>query len=157
MSPWENDPAFAQIEEIARKIEQAVAATNEALMKLAKIEPQRVVETFAMVQAQMLGFDSHATKRFIQALEDKRVNTYAMGNLFVACVMTAAVALSEFKNQPIAANAGYIRRRLRRLRNLSTNGVTLAAFAWASFNAVIGQGAVHQFKGWRKHYSLKSR
>ncbi|MEN9834922.1 MAG: hypothetical protein RL011_1115 [Pseudomonadota bacterium] len=157
MSPWENDPAFANVEELARKIEKAVAVTNEALMKLAKIEPHRVVETYAQVQAQMLGFDSHTTKRFMQALEDKRVNTHAMGNMFMACVMTSAVALSEFKNQPLAANAGYLRRRLQRLRHLSTNGVTLAAFAWASFHAVMGQGAAHQIKAWRKHQSLRSR
>ncbi|MBM4251094.1 MAG: hypothetical protein FJ146_03925 [Deltaproteobacteria bacterium] len=156
MTPWENDPAFAQVEELARKIEKAVAATNEALMKLAKIEPQRVVETYAQVQAQMLGFDSHATKNFLQALEDKRVNTHAMGNMFVACVMTAAVALSEFKNQPLAANAGYLRRRMERLRHLSTNGVTLAAFSWASFHAVLGQGAAHQIKSWRQHRSFKT-
>ena len=146
MPSWEHGPAYAELEAIARKLEAAVAATNEILLKLAKIEPSRLVETFAQVQSRMLGFDSHTTRHFMQSLEEKRVNTYAMGNVFMACVMTAAVALSEFKSQPQPANANFLRRRLGRLRTYSTNALSLTAFAWASFHAVLGQGALHQLQ-----------
>jgi hypothetical protein len=155
MSSWDQDPAFAGLEELARKMEKALAATNEALIKLAKIDPARVVETFAQVQAKILGFDVHATRKLMEAIEDKRVNTYAMGNLFMACVMTSAVALSEFKKQPQPANASFLRRRLGKLRQFSTNGLSLAALAWASFNAVLGQGALHQLKSRRNQHSLQ--
>ena len=157
MNFWENDPAFADFEALARKLEVAAAATNEALLKLANIEPQRLVEAFAQVQVRLLGFDLHAIKRFHQALEEKRVNTYARGNLFMTCVLTSAVALSEFKNQPqLAGGGGVLRKRLDKMRVYSTNSLSLAAFAWASFYAVMGQGAWQQLRIQRKKKPIQA-
>ena len=148
---WEHEPQFADLEALARKLESALHATNDALIKLAQLDPQLLVESFAQTQGKILGFDNHGMRRFLEALEEKRVKTLAMGNLFMCCVLTAAVGLSEFKKQPhLAGGASFFRRRLDKLRTHSTNSLALAALASASFSAVIGQGAWYKFQLHRK-------
>jgi hypothetical protein len=151
---YEKDPAFAEMEALARRLEAAVAATNEALLKLAGIDSENIVAAFAETQGQLLGFDDLAMQKFRQALEDKRVTTLAMGNVFMTCVLSSAVALSEFKRLPQRSTGHSLLRRLDRLRTHSTNGLALAAFAWSSFYAVLGKGTWRKVKARRRQRSL---
>ena len=141
MNPWDADPAFADLKILAEKLEAALAAANEAILRAVGTDGEHVGEFVADVQAKLLGFDEHARRRFHEALEDKRVKTLSQGNVVMTCVLSAAVALSEFKSQPRLAGAGGLSRSLDTLRDRSTNGVSLGLFAWATFYALLGRGA----------------
>lgn len=147
MARWDSDPAFGDLRQLALKLEAAFARANSALLKVSGVTPDEVLETFARVQGKILGFDDHALTRFRGALEEKRVKTLAQGNMFMTCVLSSAVALSEFKRQPRLARATILQRRLDRLRSKSTNPVALGILASASFYALLGKGA---WIRWRK-------
>ncbi len=142
MNPWEHDPAFADLKILAQKLEAAMNATNDALLRAAGVQGDALVDAFAALQVRLLRLDTHGERRFREALEEKRVKTLAQGNIFMSCVMTSAVALSEFKSQPRQAAGGRLARGLERLKDRSTNPVSLSAFALTCFYSLLGKGAI---------------
>src|SRR6476661_2426195 len=92
-------PAFLDenLEEVARRLEAAFSAVNAGLLKAAGLEADALIEAFGEVHARMLGFDEFGRKALADAIENARVKTYSQGNVFLACVLCSAVALSEFK------------------------------------------------------------
>jgi len=149
MPSWDHDPAFADFKVLAQKLEAALTASNALLIKLANLSPEAVLPAFSLAQAQMLGFDVHAMQRLQEALEEKRVVTLSRGNIFMTCILSAAVTLSEFKNQPLQTQGGLLARSLNKIRQHSTNSISLGAFAWASFYAVMGKGLLFKAKALR--------
>ena len=140
MHPWDHDPAYADFKVLAQKLEAALTASNAFLIKLANLNPEGVLPAFSLAQAHMLGFDAHAMQRLQEALEEKRVVTLSQGNIFMTCILSAAVTLSQFKQQPQQTQGGLLARSINKLRQHSTNSLSLGAFAWASFYAVMGKG-----------------
>ena len=153
MNRWNNDPTFEDVERVAERLERAVAKANLALHKLADIEPGEALKAFVEVESKLLRFDSHASKRFEEALEEKRVRTLAHGDLIMTCVLSAAVALSEFKKQPQAVTASKSEKILSRARRYSTTSVGLLAFATVTFYTVLGIGIRHHAKEFQRRYS----
>jgi hypothetical protein len=141
MHAWDSDPSFADLRQLAQRLEAALNRANETLLKAAGVGPEDVLDAFARVQGKMLGFDDHGTKRFHEALEEKRVKTLSQGSVVMTCVLSAAVALSEFKSQPRHTAGTAVERGLDRVRDKSTNGISLGLFALASFYGVLGKGA----------------
>ena len=144
MNPWDSDPAFADLKILAEKLEAAFAAANDAVLRAVGIDPEHLTEAVAAVQTKLLGFDEHAARRFREALEEKRVKTLSQGNVVMTCVLSSAVALSEFKGQPKLAGGAAVSpltKGLDVLRDRSTNGISLGLFAFASFYALLGRGA----------------
>jgi predicted amino acid dehydrogenase len=139
------------LEELARRLEAAFAKVNSNLLKAAGLTSEEVVDAFVDVQSRLLGFDEHGRALFREAVENARVKTYTQGNIFLACVLCSAIALSEFKKQPRAASKRWS-RLVQSLRDRSTSGPALGAFAWTSFYALMGT------KTWRRvsHY-VKNR
>ncbi|MCX6109124.1 MAG: hypothetical protein NTZ90_05900 [Proteobacteria bacterium] len=140
MNPWENDPAYADFRVLAQKLEAALSASNRLLISLASLTPEAVLPAFKAAQGQILGFDEHAMERFAVALEEKRVVTLSQNNIFMTCILSSAVALSEFKIQPQKADGGFLAKSLNKLRQHSTTSLSLGALAWASFYTVMGKG-----------------
>ena len=126
-----------RLEELARKLEAAFSKINTSLLKAAGLSTDDLVAALIEVQAGLLGFDEHGKATLRDAIEAARVKTYSQGNIFMACVLCSAIALSEFKRQPLPTATRWS-RLLRNLRAYSTNAPTLAAFAWASFYALMG-------------------
>lgn len=126
-----------RLEELARKLEAAFVKVNSGLLKAAGLTTDDVVSAFVEVQAGILGFDEHGRMALREAVEAARVKTLSQGNIFMACVLSSAVALSEFKRQPLPTATRWS-RLLRNVRTYSTNGPALATFAWASFYALMG-------------------
>lgn len=126
-----------EIEALARRLEAAFQTINRRLLRLAGVEAEAIVEAFGDVHAQMLGFDTHGRTALREAIESARVKTLSQGNIFVACALSSAIALSEFKRQPRLTNNRFA-RPLDRLRRLSTNALSLSLFAMSSFYALLG-------------------
>ena len=149
-TPWEFDPAFADVRAVVERLEAAVQAAHRVLLKVADTNPESVVEVFARQQGELLRLDDHAKQLFAAALESKRVKTIAHGNIALACVLTAAVALSEFRELPGSAvppgPGALLRRALRHVRQHSTHPATLLALSWVSFQAVLARGLLNQWQ-----------
>lgn len=150
------DPSFEDLRILAQKLEAVIARTNKALLKAAAIEPGEALAAFSEVQATMLRFDDHGRRRFQEALEEKRVRTLAQDNLLMTCVMSAAIALTQFKQQPRTAQGNFLEKSLAHLRSRSTRPVSLGAFALASFYAVMGRGVVKHVKARKKAPTIKA-
>jgi hypothetical protein len=150
---WNHDPTFEDVERVAEKLERAVAKANLALHKLADIDPGDALKVFIEVESKLLRFDSHATKRFEEALEEKRVRTLAHGDLVMTCVLSAAVALSEFKKQPHTVTATKSAKLLSRVRQYSTTSFGLLTFATLTFYTVLGRGVGHHAAEFKRRYS----
>ena len=157
MNQRPNDPAFDDMRQLALKLEAAFAKANAAVLKAIALEPEAALASLAEIQGKILGFDDHGKKRFREALEEKRIQSLAQGNLFMTCVLASAVALSEFKSQPRAVASGPVRRQLDRLRGQSTNGLSLGAFAFASFYALCGKGALSRLVAWRQKSTIRAK
>lgn len=131
-----------QLEELSRLLEAGIEKLNSGLLSAVGITAEEVVSSLIEVQTQLLKFDQHEAKNFKEAVENARVKTLSQGNLFMACILCSALALSAFKNQPQPASI--TKQKLRFMRNLrqhSTSGPALFAFAWASFYALLGSKA----------------
>lgn len=146
MRDFSQEPGFENLQEIAKRLEKVAKATNDALLKGANIEPGKVLEVVAETQAKMLRLDDHGKRRFVEALEEKRVRTFAQDSLVMTCVLSSAVALREFKNQPRRVDHSLFAAPLTRLREKSTTGLGLGAFALATFYAVVGRGVTRHLK-----------
>jgi hypothetical protein len=139
--PWNNDIPFDELRSLAGRLEAVFAAANERARRLAALEPGEVLEGFAVTQAALLRFDEFEAKRFRAALEEAQVRTLAGDNIFLSCVLSAAVALRQFKHKPRAV-AGRWARMLGALQDKSTAAPTLWLFSVASLYGVFGKGAV---------------
>lgn len=156
MRDWSSDPAFENLRLLAQKIEAAATAANKAMLKGAKLTPEQALDAVASVQAKMLRLDDHATRRFKEALEEKRVRTLSQDSLVMTCVLAAAVALSEFKHQPRRVSGSWLDRPLEALRERSTTGLGLGAFAMATLYAVLGRGVTSHLQDRRRAKTLKA-
>ena len=155
MQYWQPDPSYEDLRTLALKLEAAFNAANGKLLHAAGVTHETLVDRLAEVQAKLLRFDAHARRRFADALEEKRVKSLAQGNVFMACVLCSAVALSEFKNAPRPAASGALGRRLDSLRRRSTNGLTLSAFTTASFYTLLGKGALDHLGARRQRKTIQ--
>lgn len=135
---------------LAQKLEAAFQKAHAKLLAALALEPDTVLDTLTGIQAKALGFDDHEKRRFAEALEEKRIKTLSQGNIFMTCVLSSAVALSEFKNTPRAASPGFVRRRLETFKGKSTNGLSLSVFAFSSFYALLGRGAIKRLAAFRQ-------
>lgn len=135
---------------LAAKLEAAIQKAHAKLLQAILLEPESVLETLTGIQAKALGFDEHEKRRFHEALEEKRVKTLSQGNIFMTCVLTSAVALSEFKKMPRAASPGFLRRGVEVFKGKSTNGLSLGVFAFSSFYALLGRGAIKRLATFRQ-------
>lgn len=100
---WEaldKEQSLEELEQIARRIEAMVDRAQLAVIKLADIKSGEVLDTFFDVQANMLRLDEAGRKQFKEMLEEKRVRSLAQDSLVLTSVLSAAVALLVFKNQP---------------------------------------------------------
>lgn len=125
-----------RIEELARRLEAAFTAINAGLLKAAGLHSDEIIDAFVGVQANLLGFDAHMRQALSEAMEEARVKTLSQGNIFMACVLSSAVALTAFKRQPQLASSRWSGLQ-RQLRRHSTSGPALAAFVWASFYGLL--------------------
>ncbi len=139
-----------ELKALAAKLEAAFQKAHAKLLAALQLEPDTVLETLTGIQAKALGFDAHESRKFQEALEDKRVKTLSQGNIFMTCVLSSAVALSAFKNAPRAASPGFVRKRLERFKGRSTSGVSLSVFAFSSFYALLGRGAIKRLATFRQ-------
>ncbi len=155
MTRWNQDPTFEDVEKIAEKIEKAVAKANLALHKLAHIEPGEALKAFAETEGKLLRFDAHTQKLFEEALEEKRVRTLAHGDMVMTCVLSAAIALSEFKKQPQTVASQRSTQVLARLQKHSTTSFGLLAFATLTFYTVLGEGVGKYASEARIRYTLR--
>lgn len=156
MSRWNQDPTFEDVERIAEKLEKAVAKANLALHKLAYLKPGEALEAIAATQAKMLRFDTHTTQRFNEALEEKRVRTLAHGDIVMTCVLSAAVALSEFKRQPQLVPSQRSIRLLTRIQKYSTTSLGLLTFATLTFYTILGVGIGQHASDTRRRSTFRS-
>lgn len=152
---FDREPTMEDLEHIAKKIEAMIDRAQIAVIKLADIKSGEVLETFFDVQAAMLRFDEPSRKQFKQLLEEKRVKSLAQESLVMTGVMSSAVALSIFKNQPKVVSDAPLERIFSRVRKGSTHPLTLVTFAVASLYAVIGRGALRQVSRLHAHRSIK--
>ncbi len=144
---WEvldREPSLEDLEQIARRIEAMIDRAQIAMIKIADIKSGEVLEAFYDVQATMLRFDEAGRKQFKDLLEEKRVRSLAQESLVLTSVLSAAVALLVFKNQPRTVSEAPLERIFDRVRRGSANPLTLVTFSIASVYAVIGRGAVRQ-------------
>jgi hypothetical protein len=139
---------------LAMKLEETFQKAHAKLLSALALEPDTLLETLSGIQAKALGFDEHEVRRFQEALEEKRVKTLSQGNVFMTCVLSSAVALSEFKKLPKAASAGFFRRRLEAFKGQSTNGLSLSVFAFSSFYALLGRGAIKRLAARRQKSTI---
>lgn len=156
MRDWSSDPAFEHLRVLAQKIEAAATAANKAMLKGAKLTPEEALDAVASIQAKMLRLDDHATRRFREALEEKRVRSLSQDSLVMTCVLASAVALSEFKHQPRKVSASLLDRSLEALKERSTTGLGLGAFALATLYAVVGRGVTTHVKERRRAKVIKA-
>lgn len=156
MRDWTKEPGFEHLQQLAKKIEKIAAASNAALLKGAQIEPGQALDVVSEVQATMLRLDDHGKRRFREALEEKRVRTYAQESLIMTCVLASAVALTEFKKQPRKLSLGLLDKPLAILKDRSTTGLGLSAFAMATFYAVMGRGVARRVKDRGRRKTIKT-
>jgi hypothetical protein len=154
---WANDPLFADLERLARRIEAGMAKANAALLQTAGLDEATLLDALAEVQSKMLGFDAHTQKAFRAAIDEKRVAAYARGSLVMAALLCSAVALSEFKRAPRSAKPGLLHRGVGRLRDLSTHGLALGAFTTATLSALVGSGAGKKLLAAAKRKTVKAK
>jgi hypothetical protein len=152
---FDREPTMEDLEQIARRIEAIIDRAQIAVIKLADIKSGEVLETFFDVQSAMLRFDELGREQFRHLLEEKRVKTLAHESLVMTGVMSSAVALTVFKNQPKTVSDAPLERILVRVRKGSTHPLTLITFAIASLYAVIGRGALRQVSRLNSHRSIK--
>ncbi len=127
-----------------------MTAANKRLLALAAIEPDELVGVFSSVHAKLLRLDSHGQAALDQALEAKRVQTLAQGNLFMTCVLSSAVALSEFKRLPRKPPSGLLNNSLNSIKDFSTQPASLGVYTVACLYALIGQGVWRRIRLSRK-------
>lgn len=147
--PWEQDPSFADLHMLASRLEALVSATNGVLLKATGLSAETIVGAFAQVQVDLLRLDEHGRVNLQRALEEKRVQTLAQGNIFMACTLVSAVALSEFKRLPRATAvgpSGWLRRAYGRMQDHSTTPASLGAFATVSFYTLLAKHGWTRFK-----------
>lgn len=152
---FDREPTMEDLEHIARRIEAIIDRAQIAVIKLADIKSGEVLETFFDVQSTMLRFDELSKEQFRILLEEKRVKTLAHESLVMTGVMSSAVALTVFKNQPKPVSDAPLERILTRVRKGSTHPLTLVTFAIASLYTVIGRGALRQVSRLNSHRSIK--
>lgn len=143
-----------RIEELARRLEAAFTAFNTSLLKAAGLNSDEIVEAFIDIQARLLGFDANAHQSLREAMEDARVKTLSQGNIFMACVLSSAVALTQYKRQPRQTSGRFL-RLTRQLHQQSTSGPALAAFVWTSFYALMASQTWKRLQHYRQNRPLK--
>ena len=153
---WNQDPTFEDVERIAEKIEKAIAKANLALHKLAYIEPGEALKVFADAEGKFLNFDTHAQNHFEAALEEKKVRTLAHGDMVMTCVLSAAVALSEFKKQPHIVTPQKTSPLLAGIQKYSTTSFGLLAFSTLIFYSILGVGVSKHAQEAKSRYALRA-
>jgi hypothetical protein len=146
---WDQDIPFAELQQLARKLESALSAANAQALKIACVEKGEVARAFAHAHATLLRFDDFGRRRLDAALEDARVQTLAGDNLVLACVLSAAVALKQFKNQPRNVG-GLLARPLAFVQTRSTGLPALWLLSVSSIYTVLGKGAAKHLSDVRK-------
>jgi hypothetical protein len=137
---WDDDIPYGDLHAVAQRLEAFFTAANARAVRLAGLESGQVVDAFADAQARLLRFDDFSRRRYQDALEAARVSSLAGDNVFLACVLSAAVALSQFKQQPRRVG-GLLGRQVKLLQERSTGAAALWLFSVASLYAVVGKGA----------------
>ncbi len=149
-------PTPEELQELAKRLEELATKANASLLKLAKIEPEALIDVFAEQQAKLLRFDESAKKRFDAAIEEARVKTLARDSFFMGCLLTSAVALKQFKREP-RRTGGFAARVTSKLQDVSTGVPALWAFTLASFYAVVGSRAFVRLREVREQKTISPR
>lgn len=158
MNPdWQSDPAYADLRRIAETLEKTVSAANAAILSVSGIDAGSVVDRFAVTHARLLNLDPSGQEALRIALEEKRVQTLAQGNVFAACVLSSAVALGLFRHLPRHVSGGLATRIVEKVRPLSTHGLTLSAYALTTLYATIGVGVFRKLRKLARERARDSR
>lgn len=144
MPQWSDDIPFAELQAIAQKLEEAARRLNQRLLASAGLGPDELLPAFIETHAALLRFDEFGKKRLAQAVEEGRVHTLSGGNLFMTCVLSSAIALSEYKKLPRPVQSRFA-PQLKFLKDNSTGVPALTMMAFASFYALIGRQAAKKF------------
>ena len=147
-------PTPEEMRELARRLEELVRGMNGALLKLAAIDPDGVVDVFVETQAKLLFFDAAAKERLGTAIEDARVKSLARDDFLMSCLLTSAVALKQFKNEPRRVG-GTVARLVNRLQGAATAPPSLWAFTLASLYGVLGSRAYARLQAAREKKTIK--
>lgn len=142
------------IERIARRLEQMFFYVNDKLLEAAGISREQLIPRLAEVQGQILGFDEFMQKNFLEALEERRVRTLSGTSIFASCVLCSAVALSQFKRQPLNLSSRWA-RQLSMLQRRSTNPASLLLLSAASFSTLFGKQGAKRVEGYLRNRPLK--
>ena len=137
------------IHQVAWRLEQIFQGVNRSLLATAGVPAELVVDGFFKVQSELLNFDKEEKLAFETALEEQRVRSLACQNIFMACVLSSAVALSQFKKKPRSTRRG-IASIGRFLQRYSTNPLTLLAFSSTSMQALIARGLLDNWRAMRR-------
>lgn len=146
---WNHDISLADLQALAQRLEAFAAGLNAKAMAIAGVASGEVVTAFANEQAKLLRFDHFDRRQLIEAIEEARVQTLAQDNVFLACVMSAALALKHFQQRPRSVE-GRWGTQVAYLQKRSTGLPALWLLSVASIYGVLGRGAVKRISAWRK-------
>ena len=142
------------IHQVALRLERIFKDVNRSMLATAGVPAELVVDGFFTIQSELLRFDRQEKLAFETALEEHRVRSLASQNIFVACVLSSAVALSQFKKRPQSTRKG-IASLGNLLQRYSTNPLSLMAFSTTSMQTLLARGLLGNWRSRRRF--LKSR
>lgn len=141
-----HDIPFEDLRALAERLEAALGKINKKLLSMAGVEEGGVVNAMTDAAAMILRLDEFSKKKLVKAVEEARVQSIARDAIPLACVLTAAVALTEFRKAPLPV-AGLAQRVMvakvvgkgkKALRAISGLPPAVPAFSVAMLYAIAG-------------------